>query len=272
MERRATHEQRRDLRLRLARRQIPEILTWAGALTLVFGAGQLPHAAGRVAVVVGDEPRVRSALPRPRVGASGRGIIRARPRPLGVGRPAASLLVVMLAIVFSRPAHAREPRLHRRRDDGVRSAHACVGTLLGGGRRHDGRGGRRRSPHPRGSRSWTTRSSAWPALLISAVLLRLRMKALDDLAETQAQLDHQATYDPLTDVLNRNGLERAIPSVSATALRVGRAGPGVVRRRARSQAGERRERARLRRRPHPGDGRRPAGVRARERPDRALGR
>ena len=59
------------------------------------------------------------------------------------------------------------------------------------------------------------------ALLISAVLLRLRMKALDDLAETQAQLDHQATYDPLTDVLNRNGLERAIPSVSATALRAG---------------------------------------------------
>ena len=58
-------------------------------------------------------------------------------------------------------------------------------------------------------------------LLISAVLLRLRMKALDDLAESQAQLDHQATYDPLTDVLNRNGLERAIPSVSATALRSG---------------------------------------------------
>ncbi len=59
-------------------------------------------------------------------------------------------------------------------------------------------------------------------LLIGAVLLRLRMKALDDLAETQAQLDHQATYDPLTDVLNRNGLERAIPSVSATALREGK--------------------------------------------------
>lgn len=57
------------------------------------------------------------------------------------------------------------------------------------------------------------------ALLISAVLLRLRMNALDDLAETQAQLDHQATYDPLTDVLNRNGLERAIPSVTATAQR-----------------------------------------------------
>ena len=59
------------------------------------------------------------------------------------------------------------------------------------------------------------------ALLISAVLLRLRMKALDDLAESQAQLDHLAMYDPLTDVLNRNGLERAIPSVTATALRSG---------------------------------------------------
>jgi diguanylate cyclase (GGDEF)-like protein len=57
------------------------------------------------------------------------------------------------------------------------------------------------------------------ALLVSALLLRLRMRALDDLAESQVQLDHQATYDPMTDVLNRNGLQRAIPSVAASALR-----------------------------------------------------
>ena len=37
MERQASPEQRRDLRLRLASRQIPEVLLWAGVLTLVFG-------------------------------------------------------------------------------------------------------------------------------------------------------------------------------------------------------------------------------------------
>ena len=47
------------------------------------------------------------------------------------------------------------------------------------------------------------------------------MNALGDLADTQAQLDHQATYDPMTDVLNRNGLERAIPAVSGAARRSG---------------------------------------------------
>jgi diguanylate cyclase (GGDEF)-like protein len=59
------------------------------------------------------------------------------------------------------------------------------------------------------------------ALLISAVLLRLRMNALADLADTQARLDHEATYDPMTDILNRNGLERALPTVAGAARRSG---------------------------------------------------
>ena len=57
------------------------------------------------------------------------------------------------------------------------------------------------------------------ALGMSAALLRLRLGALDALADTQAQLDRQATSDPLSGVLNRNGLRRAIPAVVAGAQR-----------------------------------------------------
>ena len=42
---------------------------------------------------------------------------------------------------------------------------------------------------------------------VHTAALEARMKALAELAESQAKLDHQATYDPLTDVLNRNGLD-----------------------------------------------------------------
>ncbi len=57
------------------------------------------------------------------------------------------------------------------------------------------------------------------ALLVGAILLQLRLSALSDLADMQVELARQAAYDPLTEVLNRNGLERAIPAFLATAQR-----------------------------------------------------
>ena len=218
MVRRATHEQRRDLRLRLARRQIPEILAWAGALTLVFGLvnyvtlpGESPWA-WATNLVFG--PLFLGLAWAIRRGVFAEGLVP------WVWASCSLVLVVMLAIVFVH--QPTPPNLAY-----IVAVMTAFGPL---------------------THAWapfwaagvamlavvTAVFAATPGvavtdsalvcvagLLISAVLLRLRMKALDDLAESQAQLDHQATFDVLTDVLNRNGLERAIPSVSATALRSG---------------------------------------------------
>jgi diguanylate cyclase (GGDEF)-like protein len=218
MVRQSTHEQRRELRLRLARRQIPEILAWAGALTLVFGVvnyltlpGESPWAWG-TNLLFG--PLFLGLAWAIRRGVFGEGLIP------WVWAFCSLILVVMLAIVFFH--QPTPPNL----------AYLVAVITAFGPLTHAW------APFwAAGAAMVAVVTAAFAAtpgvavvdsvlvcvagLLIGAVLLRLRTKALDDLAESQAQLDHQATYDPMTDVLNRNGLERAIPAVTATALRSG---------------------------------------------------
>lgn len=55
------------------------------------------------------------------------------------------------------------------------------------------------------------------ALLISSILLRMRWQSLKSLAEAQALAEDRATTDELTDLLNRRGLQHAIPGLVAVA-------------------------------------------------------
>jgi diguanylate cyclase (GGDEF)-like protein len=218
MGRQSTHEQRRALRLRLARRQIPEILAWAGVLTLVFGVVNyltLPvESPWAWATNLLFGPLFLGLAWAIRRGVFHEGFIP------WVWAFCSLVLVVMLAIVFFQ--QPTPPNL----------AYLVAVITAFGPLTHAW------APFwAAGAAMVVVVAAVFDAtpgvavadsvlvcvagLLIGAVLLRLRMKALDDLAESQAQLDHQATYDPMTDVLNRNGLERAIPSVSATALRSG---------------------------------------------------
>jgi diguanylate cyclase (GGDEF)-like protein len=62
--------------------------------------------------------------------------------------------------------------------------------------------------------------SALVAMLAGALLLHLRLSAIDGLAEEQLKANALATTDPLTGVLSRHGLMTLAPRVSATANRV----------------------------------------------------
>lgn len=216
MDTRASTTQRRDLRLQVAQRQVPEILTWAGGLTLVFAVVNyltLPDesvASWLINLLFGPLFIILAWL------------IHSERIPIGavpwVWAMSSLVLVAMLANAYrldpSAPALAY-----------VSAVMAAFGAL---------------------THAWgpfavaaagmlvtaTVMFSATPgadviedvlvcaaALGISAALLRLRLGALDALADTQAQLDRQATSDPLSGVLNRNGLRRAIPGVVAGAQR-----------------------------------------------------
>jgi diguanylate cyclase (GGDEF)-like protein len=218
MERLASPEQRRDLRLRLARQQIPEILTWAGALTLVFGVVNY--------VTLPSEPVwswVTNLLFAPiflgLAWAIHLGVIRTAAVPW-VWASCSLLLVVLLVLVFLRqPTSANlayivavmtayGPLTHAWAPFWT-SAAAMIAVVVAG------------LMSTEGGVVVEDALVCVAAILISSVLLRLRMNALGDLADTQARLDHQATYDPMTDVLNRNGLERAIPAVAGAARRSG---------------------------------------------------
>jgi diguanylate cyclase (GGDEF)-like protein len=59
------------------------------------------------------------------------------------------------------------------------------------------------------------------AVLVSTALLRQRVNYLDSQADAIIRIEHIAVSDNLTDLLNRNGLERAIPGLVATAQRRG---------------------------------------------------
>ena len=214
----ASSMSRRDLRLQVAQRQVPEILTWAGAMTLVFALvnyltlssadsgswiinllfgplfiilAWLIHS-GRIPMVAVPWVWALCSLALVAMLANG---YRLDPSPAAL----AYLAAVMAA--FGALTHSWPPFIVAAvgmlgvstavfavtpGTDVVESGLVCVVTLG-----------------------------------ISAALLRLRIGALDALADTQAQLDRQATYDALTDVLNRNGLRRAIPSVVAGAQRSG---------------------------------------------------
>jgi diguanylate cyclase (GGDEF)-like protein len=218
MDRLASPEQRRDLRLSLARRQIPEVLVWAGALTLAFGVVNyvtLPDESawswatnlvfGPLFVLLGWALR--------------RDVIPASLAPT-VWASCSLLLVVMLALVFhEQPSAANLAYIVAVMTAYGPITHAWLPFWVSGGAMLAVVGVTfAASP---GVDPIDDALVCAAALLISSILLRLRMKALDELAESQVLLDHQATYDPLTDVLNRNGLERAMPSVSAAALRAG---------------------------------------------------
>ena len=216
MDIRASTTQRRDLRLQVARRQVPEILTWAGGLTLAFAVVNylsLPDesmASWLINLIFGPLFIILAWLIHseripivavPWVWAVSSLVLVAmlanayRLDPTGVGL--AYIAAVMAA--FGALTHAWLP-----------FAVAGAGMLA----------------------TVTVSFSVTPgadvvesvlvcaaALGISAALLRLRLGALDALADTQAQLDRQATSDPLSGVLNRNGLRRAIPAVVAGAQR-----------------------------------------------------
>lgn len=218
MHRQASYAQRRDLRLRLARSQIPEVLGWAGALTLVFGGVNY-------LTLTSESPwawatnLVFGPLFLGLAWAVWRGMFPDVLVPW-IWAFCSLVLVAMLAIVLHEqptPANlayivavmtAFGPITHAWMPFWTAGAGMVVVVVVA-------------FIAAPGVDVVDSTLVCAAGLLISAVLLRLRMKALDDLAESQVQLDHQATYDPLTDVLNRNGLERAIPSVSATALRSG---------------------------------------------------
>lgn len=57
--------------------------------------------------------------------------------------------------------------------------------------------------------------------LASGVLLRRRLETLYELAEAREQVERLATTDRLTGVLNRHGLDAAVPALRATAERHG---------------------------------------------------
>ena len=207
---------RRDLRLQVAQRQVPEILTWAGAMTLVFAlVNYLTLSSAQsgtwiINVVFGPLFIVLAWLIH-----SGRIPMAAVPWVWALcslvlvamlanayrfePEPAALAYLAAVMVAFGALTHSWPPFVVAAvgmlgvstaafvvspGTDVVESALACV-----------------------------------VALGISAALLRLRIGALDALADSQAQLDRQATYDSLSDVLNRNGLRRAIPSVVAGAQR-----------------------------------------------------
>ncbi len=242
MEHHASTEQRRELRLQPREPPDPRGARLGRCPHPGVRHRQLPHAAGRVVLVVGDQRGVRAALHPAGLGAPARPHHReARTGGLGpVQLPARRDAGDRLPSA----AHGVEPGLHRRRDDGVRPAHPCLGVRSGP-----------RPPQCSPCRSSPSRHLPTvdvaddtlvcvAALLISAVLLRLRIKALDELAESQVQLDHQATYDP-TDRRAQPQRPRARDPVR---VRHGapqrRPGAGVVRRRPCAQAGQRRARPR----------------------------
>ena len=211
-------ESRRVLRLEIARHQVPETLAWAGALTCAFGvvnaltlADQGPRAwvfnvvFGPVfllmAWVVRTDRVPVAAVPWVWVGCSTALVAlladayRVAPTDAGL----AYLAVVMTAfpvlavgwapflvaggvmLAVTVPALASAPD-----QDLVADTLVCLA-----------------------------------ALAVGAALLRLRIRALDALADSQARLEQQATMDRLSGVLNRNGLQRAMPAVVAGAQRAG---------------------------------------------------
>jgi GGDEF domain-containing protein len=213
---RASGQRRRELRLRVARRQVSEVLVWAGALTLVFGIVNyltLPDDAVSswiVNLVFGPFCLVLALAVR-------RGVFRGEgvPWAWAVG---SVVLVAMLVNTFRldpTPANlanlvavitAFGPLMHVW-GPFIVSAAAMVAISAA---------------------CFLARPAAervddllvvLAALAISALLLHRRICALNALADSQAQVDHLAMFDPMTDTVNRNGLDREIAALSATAGR-----------------------------------------------------
>jgi diguanylate cyclase (GGDEF)-like protein len=214
----ASASERRHLRLSMACHQVPEVLVWAGALTLVFGLVNyltLPDDlvwSAAINLVFGP---VFLAL----AWAIRRGVVPAASVPW-IWAMCSVALVVMLATLFTlqpSPSNlaylvvvmtAFGPLTHEW------PPFVVAGTLMVGAC------ALAFSTTP-GVAVVDATLVCVASILVSAVLLRLRIHALADLADVQAQLDHQAMYDPLTAALNRNGLERAVPGLVGAAQRSG---------------------------------------------------
>jgi diguanylate cyclase (GGDEF)-like protein len=215
---RASEERRRALRLRVARTQVPEILTWAGALTLAFGAVNyvvLPNDAAPSWVInlvfgpffLGLAWAVRRGWIR------GEGV----PWTWAVGSVGLVTLLVNAFRVDPTPANlayivavmtAFGPIMHVWVPFFVASVTMMAISILGFAV----------TPGAGGADDVIV---VVAAAAIGGILLHLRINALNALADSQEQLDHLAMFDPLTDAMNRNGLERELPSLSASARRSG---------------------------------------------------
>lgn len=62
--------------------------------------------------------------------------------------------------------------------------------------------------------------AACAAVIVSAVLMRMRLSAIDDLADVTARAEHLAVTDELTGLLNRHGLQQQLPRLTAMATRL----------------------------------------------------
>lgn len=61
---------------------------------------------------------------------------------------------------------------------------------------------------------------ALAAVLVGVVLLRMRLRAIDALADATARAEHLAVTDELTGLLNRHGLQQQVPRLLAMAARM----------------------------------------------------
>jgi len=215
---RASDTQRQALRLRIARRQVPEILLWAGILTLVFGVVNL--------LTLPDEPVwnwiINVAFGPLFIGLSWaihRGLISEAVIPWAWAL-CASVLVALLVNAF------------RLEPTPANLAYLAVVMTAFGPVTHAW------PPFCTAAAIMLTASVVgfvavdWPggfadvlvcvtAVVISGFLLRLRLRAVDALADSHAELERQATVDAMTDTLNRAGLARSTPALAAAAERTG---------------------------------------------------
>jgi diguanylate cyclase (GGDEF)-like protein len=218
----ASEAQRLAVRRHVAARQIPEILFWAGVLTLVFGVVNL--------VVVAHDPVfnwiinvVFGPVFIAMAWAMRRGTITERWIPWGWAA-CATVLVFMLVNAF--------------RLDPIASNLAYIAVVIAafGPVTHSWPPFLMASALMLVAAATVFVAAAWPggyadlivcvaAALVSGLLLRLRLRAIDELADSQAQLERKATIDELTDTLNRAGLVRSAPALVAGAER---AGEGLV--------------------------------------------
>jgi diguanylate cyclase (GGDEF)-like protein len=209
-----TQAQYRDLRLRLARSQVPRILLVAGIVTLVFGVvnyltipGDTTWAINAVfgplfilLALLTRDPRVPGpVLPWTWALASLALVIMLV--LAYVGDPTAPNLAYIIAVMtaFGPITHAWPPFA-------VASALMLIGCWVG-------------FAAVPGVSVVPSLLVCFAAIFISAALLWLRMREISALAQSQARLDHEASVDQMTGALNRHGFDQARAALVATAQR-----------------------------------------------------
>jgi hypothetical protein len=219
----AAPEVRRSFRLATTRRFVPGLLLWAGALTLLFGVlnyalrADEAASAWTVNLIFGPLFLLLSwLLRRPAVADSAVPWVWALCELLLVGmlinafrvQPTpANLAYVAMAIIALGPLTSMwAPFIVSNAGALVVATIALLPTT--------------------GARAADSLLVCTAAVLVSTALLRQRVNYLDSQADAIIRIEHIAVSDNLTDLLNRNGLERAIPGLVATARRRGGAASG----------------------------------------------